>query len=313
MLLGFLGGVAPASAQAPAAPISIVVAFPPGGPADRLARALAQRISDTEGRAIVVENKPGASGMIAANYVARTSSPDTTLFLSNAGALTINPALYSKLSYDPAKDFKPVTMVADSTTVMVTWAPTDLQDAADLAARMKRNEKEFRAGSSGVGGVSYLNVEMFNEGAGVKLLNVPYKGAASVFTDLVGRRVDVFFGDLPGLQGLLSSGKIKALGVAADKPSPLLPGVRTLGDQGIPGVIPSGWYGVVMSSGASSASVQAMAKTIHRALDNNEARQQFQAMGAMVVLNTPGEFSEQLVKDSGRWRALVQRLKLSAD
>ncbi|GAA5234968.1 tripartite tricarboxylate transporter substrate binding protein [Verticiella sediminum] len=292
-------------------PVNVVVAFPPGGPADRIARVLAQHLSEALGRNVLVENRPGASGMIAASYVARSSDPDSTLFLSNAGALTINPALYHDLSYDPAKDFKAVSMVADTTTVMVTWAPTEIGDAADLV-KQARGGKEFSAGSSGVGGASHLSLEMFQEGADIKLLHIPYKGASPALTDLVGRRVDVFFGDLPGVQALIEGGKLKPLGVAAEQPSALLPGVKTLEEQGIAGVVPSGWYGVVMPAAASDEQVQRMSDGIHKALSGAKVQQQLQAMGAVATPNSPAEFQDFLANDARRWQALVTRRGIQA-
>jgi len=297
---------AAAAAQQPA-PVTLVVAFSPGGPADRIARILAQPLGDILARPVVVENRPGASGIIAANYVARSEHPGDTLFLSNAGVLTINPALYPDLKYDPVKDFKPVSLVADTTTVLVTWAPTEVKDAADLVARIRAGGRQWSGGSSGVGSQSHLSLEMFDEGAKVDLLHIPYKGASPLITDLVGKRVDLFIGDLPGVSSLISAGKLKALGVAGDKPSPLLPGVPTLAEQGIPGVAPSGWYGIVMPATAGGAETQAMADAIGRALADPEIRKQYEAMGAMAAPSSAAAFGELLAKDRERWKALVDR------
>lgn len=290
---------------------SLVVAFPAGGPADRIARLISDKLGSELNETVIVENRSGASGSIAANHVIRTQSPDNMLFLSNAGVLTINPALDSTLTYSPRKDFKPVSMVADTTTVMVTGAPTDVIDAADFIKRSKTGKSTPSAGSSGVGGASHLSSEMFQESSGIKLLHVPYKGAAPAITDVVGKRVDLFFGDLPGVMGLIESGKLKVLGIAGDKPSTLLPGIRTLDAQGVPGVTPSGWYGVVMPATASDARVTKVAQALKKVLSDPEMSEKLRAMGAVSSPSSPEEFRVFLDQDAKKWEALVQRRNLS--
>lgn len=301
------------SAQA-LAQLKIVVAFPTGGPTDRIARVLAEKLGDELKQAVVVENKPGASGSIAAQYVIRSSSPNSTLFLSSAGALTINPAIDPKLSYDPVKDFKPVALVTDTTSVLVVGAPTEIKDAADLVVRIKKDSSRvYSAGSSGIGATSHLSMEMFQEGAGVKILHVPYKGAAAVFTDLVGQRVDMFFGDLPGVQSLIQAEKLKVLGIIGNKRSTLLPGVRTLAEQGIDGVIPTGWYGMVMASTASDTVIQTMSDAIAKALKDAKVISQLESMGAMPTYESTSDFSAFLKKDAGRWDDLIKRRNLKLE
>ena len=296
------------------AQLKIIVAFPTGGPTDRIARVLAERLGDELKQAVVVENKPGASGSIAANYVIRSATPNGMLFLSSAGALTINPAIDPKLGYDPVKDFKPVSLVADTTSVLVVGAPTDIVDAADLAARIKMDSiKVYSAGSSGIGATSHLSMEMFQEGAGVKILHVPYKGAAAVFTDLVGKRVDMFFGDLPGVQSLIQAEKLKVLGIIGNQRSPLLPGVRTLAEQGITGVIPTGWYGMVMAATADDAVIQTMSDALGKSLKDPKVISQLELMGATPMYQTTADFNEFLSKDAGRWDALIKRRNLKLE
>ncbi len=290
---------------------SLVVAFPAGGPGDRIARLISDKLGTELNEIVIVENRSGASGSIAANHVIRTQTPDNTLFLSNAGVLTINPAIDSALPYAPQKDFKPVSMVADTTTVMVTGAPTDIVDAADFIKRTKTGKGTPSAGSSGVGGASHLSIEMFQESSGVKLLHVPYKGAAPAITDVVGKRVDLFFGDLPGVIGLIESGKLKVLGIAGDQPSNLLPGIRTLDSQGIPGVTPSGWWGVVMPATANDARVAKVAQALRKVLTDPEMTAKFRAMGAVASPSSPEEFRAFLDQDAKKWASLAQRRNLN--
>lgn len=233
------------------------------------------------------------------------------MFISSAGPLTINPAIHKSLSYDPVGSFKPVSMVVNTTVVMVTGAPTEINNAAEMVQAIKKGEREYSAGSSGVGATSHLSMEMFQEGAGVKLLHIPYKGAAPAIADVVGKRIDMFFGDLPGVQGLIAGGKLKALAVAAEKESPVLPGVRPLSAYGIEGVVPSGWYGVVMSSSADDDQVEIISKAINKTLEKPNVAKQFLAMGAEPIPNTPKEFGEFLRKDRERWSSLAKRRNIS--
>jgi len=312
LFLYFLFQIALSSAAF--AQVKIIVAFPTGGPTDRIARVLAERLGTELRQAVVVENKPGASGSIAANYVIRSTSPNSVLFLSSAGALTINPAIDPKLGYDPVKDFKPVSLVTDTTSVLVVGAPTDIVDAADLVVRIKKDSgKVYSAGSSGVGATSHLSMEMFQEGADVKILHVPYKGAAAVFTDLVGKRVDMFFGDLPGVQSLIQADKLKVLGIIGNQRSVLLPRVRTLAEQGITGVIPTAWYGMVMAASADDAVIQTMSDALEKSLKDPKVISQLEAMGAMPMYQATAEFKEFLKKDAGRWDALIKRRNLKLE
>lgn len=292
-------------------PINLIVAFPPGGPADRIARILADQLGKTLSRNVIVENKPGASSIIAVNYVMRTSDPNNTLFISSAGPLTINPAINKNLNYDPVTAFKPVSMVVNTTVVMVTGTPTEIKDAAEMVRKINTGDRGYSAASSGVGSTSHLSMEMFQESAGVNLMHIPYKGAAPAIADVVGKRVDIFFGDLPGVQGLIAGGKLKALAVAADKESPVLPGVRPLSEYGIKDVIPSGWYGVVMSSGADDEQVKAMSQAINKTLDKPEVAKQLLAMGAEPMPNSPRNFEEFLKEDRDRWSKLAKRRNIS--
>jgi tripartite-type tricarboxylate transporter receptor subunit TctC len=296
------------------AQLKIIVAFPTGGPTDRIARVLAEKLGDELKQTVVVENKPGASGSIAANYVIRSATPNSLLFLSSAGALTINPAIDPKLGYDPFKDFKPVSLVTDTTSVLVVGAPTDIVDAADLVVRIKKDSARiYSAGSSGIGATSHLSMEMFQEGADVKILHVPYKGAAAVFTDLVGKRVDMFFGDLPGVQSLIQAEKLKVLGIIGNQRSTLLPGVRTLAEQGITGVIPTAWYGMVMAASADDAVIQTMSDALGKSLKDPKVISHLESMGAMPMYESTADFKDFLKKDAGRWDALIKRRNLKLD
>jgi tripartite-type tricarboxylate transporter receptor subunit TctC len=302
-----------ASSWAAGAPFNLVVAFPPGGPADRMARLLAEKLTAELDRPVIVENRPGASGAIAASYVARAKEAGDVAFFSNGGALTINPAVQSKLSYDPARDFKPVSLVADCTTVLVTGMPTDIKDAKDLVRKIKQSKEPYTAGSSGVGGASHLSIEMFDEAAGVKLAHIPYRGASPVFTDLIGHRIQLFFGDLPGVYGLIQGGQLKVLGIVGDRHSSLLPGIQTLKEQGIEGVAPSGWYGVVMSNAATDSQVANLNAAIARSLARPDVAKQLETMGAVATPSTPAEFGKFLKQDSERWAALAKRRNIVAD
>ncbi len=293
--------------------VRLIVAFPAGGPADLVARVVSDKLAAELGSSVIVDNRPGASGAIAASYVAKAGSSGNVLFLSNTGALAINPAIEKNLPYDPLKDFTPVSLVVDTPTVLVTGTPTDLSNARDLLAKMKSAPAPLSAGSSGPGSASHFSIEMFQEATGLTLLHIPFKGAAPALADVVGRRVDLFFGDLPGVNSFIQAGRLKALGIAGTRRSSLLPNVQTLEEQGIRGVAASGWWGIVVPAATPAERVEILNRSLGRVLRLPEVRQQFENMGAAAAPSTPKEFGDLLTQDRQRWAGLAQRRSITAN
>ena len=242
--LGLAAACTAPAAFAQAKPLRIIVSFSPGGPVDFVARALGEQLGKELGQSVVIENKAGANGAIGAAEVMRSPPDGSTLWITSVGAAAINPALYDKLPYDMQRDFTPVSLVVNNVELLVVNPKNPASTAAELVAASKKGEPVSMA-SSGIGSIPHLAIEQLMDATGAKMIHVPYKGAAPAITDVLGGQVGGFFGDIPGLIGYVRSGKLKPLGLASAKRHPALPEVKTLAEQGIPGVDTNNWYAPV--------------------------------------------------------------------
>jgi tripartite-type tricarboxylate transporter receptor subunit TctC len=294
-------------------PVRLIVAFPPGGPVDLVARVLAEQLTKELHQSVIVENKAGANGNIGAAYVAKSARDGSVLFLTSVGAVSISPALYKNLPYDPVKDFTPVSRVVNNSTVFVVNPADASQDAADFVSRSKAQSKPVAIGSSGVGSIPHLTLEMFTDASKANVLHVPYKGAAPVINDVLGGQVDGFFGDVPGLIGHIQGGKLKALGIAAPARHPLLPNVKTLAEQGIAGVESNNWYGLLAPAGTPADIIDKLNAAVRAALQNEDARKRLEGFGAEPAPSTPAELSALIVSDGQKWSALIQQKNIRVE
>src|SRR5215469_14542034 len=239
LLISSVLAVAGASGQGK--PTRIVVAFPAGGPVDFVARTIAVELGRELQAPVIVDNRPGGNGAIAAQNVIQSASDGTTLWLTSVGAAAINPVLYEKLPYDMQRDFAPVSLVVDNDELLVVNSTNPAKDAAQFVANARVSTQPLAIASSGIGSIPHLAMEQLADATKTNFLHVPYKGAAPAITDVMGGQVAAFFGDIPGLIGYIKGGKLKAIGIAAPKRQPLLPDVRTLTEQGLPGVDTNNW------------------------------------------------------------------------
>ncbi|WP_233237464.1 tripartite tricarboxylate transporter substrate binding protein [Bordetella sp. LUAb4] len=294
-------------------PVRLIVAFPPGGPVDLVGRVLAEQLTRELHQSVIVENKPGANGNIGAAYVAKGPRDGSVLFLTSVGAVAISPALYQSLPYDPVKDFAPVSRVVNNATVLVVNPANPATDAADFVARSKAASQPVAIGSSGVGSIPHLALEMFTDASKANVLHVPYKGAAPVINDLLGNQVAGFFGDVPGLIAHIQGGKLTALGVAAPARLAVLPNVKTLAEQGIPGVESNNWYGLLAPAGTPPAIVDKLNAAVRAALANPEANKKLQGFGAEPAPSSPQELADLIASDRKKWTDLIQRKNIKVD
>lgn len=288
-------------------PVQLIVAFPPGGPVDLVGRILAEQLSKELDRPVIVENKAGANGNIGAAYASRAPGDGSVLFLTSVGAVAISPALYHSLPYDPVNGFKPVSKVVDNATVFVVNHANPATDAADFVKRSQASSRPASIGSSGVGSIPHLTLEMFADASHANVLHVPYKGAAPVISDLEGNQVDGFFGDVPGLIGQIKGGQLKALGLAAPARLPQLPGVRTLAEQGIPGVETNNWYGLMAPASTPPALVAKLNAAVRAALNTPAVHDKLEALGCQVAPSSPQELAQLIATDRAKWSSLIER------
>ena len=294
-------------------PIKMIVAFPPGGPVDLVARLLTDPLTKEMGQPIVVENKPGANGGIAAELVAKGPADGSVIFLTSSGATVINPSLYPSLPYDPMKDFAPVSRVVNSDTVLVVHPSNPATDAAGFAEASRKAAQSVPIGSAGIGSTTHLALELFQGASKANLLHVPYKGAAPVINDVISNQVGGFFGDLPGLIGHIQGGKLKPLGIAAPKRHVLLPDVKTFAELGFPGTeLQQLVRGRRAGQDAAAVHRQVECGPAYSADDGARARQAHQCRrGARS--STPEEMAEVMKRDTAKFAKIIADKGIKAD
>lgn len=303
-----------AEAQSPRV-TRMIVAFPPGGPVDLVARLIAEPMSKEIGHAVIVENKPGANAVIAAELVARAAPDGSVVFLSSIGAIVLNPFLFDKLPYDPEKDFAPISLVISSPTMLVVNPSYPAADAPAFVAAAKAapKDKPIPVATTGNGSTTHLAMELFMEKTGAAFLHVPYKGAAPAISDVVNNQVPAFFGDLPGVIGQIQSGKLKALGFASPTGHPTLPGVKTLKEQGVPVDECVNWYGLFAPAKTPAETIVTLNRAVRAALATPAVRDKLVASGADVIPTSPEEVTRAVTTDRERWGRVIRARGIKAD
>ena len=312
MLAATLVGVA-CAAHAQTGNIRIVIAFPPGGPVDFVARVLAEGLAKELNSPIIIDNRPGANGAIAAQFVAKSTPDGNTLWLTSAGAAVMNPALYENLTYDMQRDFIPVSLVVNNVEVLVVNPTNPARNAADLVAYSKQRTDALAIASSGVGSMPHLAMELMADASKANLLHVPYKGAAPAITDVMGNQVVGFFGDIPGLIGFIRGGKLKPLGIAAPKRHPLLPDVPTLDEQGIHGVDSNNWYALFAPAKTPPARIAQLNRAVRRALTTEPYRSRLVESGAEPLPGSPEELAALVKSDTAKWGKIIHDKKIKGE
>lgn len=298
----------------PAKVTRLIVAFPPGGPVDFVARTLGEQLGKELGHQVIIENKAGANGAIAAEYVARSAPDAQTLWLTSVGAVAINPALYGKLSYDPQRDLTPVSLVVNNVEVLVVGANAPYNSGAEFVAASRQNPGQpLTMASSGTGSVPHLAMELLNDAARINLMHIPYKGAAPAITDVIAGHVNGFFGDIPGLISHIKSGRLKAIGLAATRRHPLLPEVKTFEEMGVPGVDSDNWYALFAAKGTPATEVQRVNEAVRRTLGTEAVKARLQASGAEVAPSTPAALAALLKNDTAKWTRVVKAKNIQPD
>ncbi|ANN67099.1 Bug family tripartite tricarboxylate transporter substrate binding protein [Bordetella bronchialis] len=288
----------------PDKPVHLVVPQAPGGASDTLARILGQFLGQKWKQSVVVENRAGAGGNIGMEYVAKSGTDGYTLLMSYEGSHAINPAIYRHLPFDVKKDFTPVATVATLPFVVVTSPKSGIRSLQDLVKAAK--EKRMTFGSAGNGSVNHLLGEMFNGAAGVKMVHVPYRGAAPAIQDLLGGQIDVVFTSFPSVKGYIDAGTLLPLAVTSAKRSASAPDIPTIAEQGYPSFDVNPWFGLFAAGGVSADKVDKMNRDINQLLATPEIAEKFAAQGAVVYATTPREFSQQVDAALAKWAEVVK-------
>jgi len=290
----------------PVKPITVVVAFSAGGNNDLRARQLAVPVAATLGQTIVVDNKPGASGNIGHDFVARAAGDGYTLGIGAMGPLAVNAALFPKMSFDPVRDFVPVLLIEKAPLVLVTRADKPYRSLKDVIAAAKARPGAVIIGNAGTGGAHHLSAELLEETAGLRLLHVPYKGGGPAATALLAGEVDLMFEQTYAALPSLQAGKTRALAVTSDKRLPGLPEVPTMAELGFPQATVSNWLGLVAPKGTPPAVVRKLNDAFNKALATPEMREKIAGPGNVVGGGTPEEFAAFIAAEGKRWSALIR-------
>jgi tripartite-type tricarboxylate transporter receptor subunit TctC len=314
LILLLLSGAASAHAQSyPARPVRIVVAFPPGGGTDIVARLIGPKLTDLWGQQVVVENRAGASGVIGTEAAARSAPDGHTLFMATMGNMTVNQHLYAKMPVDPLRDLAPVSQVVAVNFVMVAHPSLPARNVKELIALARSRPGQINYSSSGPGGAPHLGVELFKSMARVNLVHIPYKGSGPSFADLIGGQVSLTCDSLVQALPYIRGRRLNALGVLGAKRSPLLPDVSTISESGVPGYELTNWFGLVIPAQTPRDLVTRIHGAVAKVLQQAEGRERLVAMGADVVGSGPDEFGAFMRDESAKWAKVVKDAQIRAE
>lgn len=318
-LAAVLGIQSVASAQGtdsgafPNRPIKVVVPWAPGGLTDILARALAQKMTESLGQSVIVENRPGASGSIGAGMVAKSAPDGYTLLIANTDTHALVPALRTKPPYDPSEDFAPVSRIGSQALLLTVNSTVQVKSASELVALAKSKPNQVSYASWGNGTVSHLGAEMFSGPAGIQMVHVPYKGVNPAVIDVVAGRVDAIFISIASAGDNLPSGKLRPLAISSRARSALLPEVPTVAELGYPGFEISLWYGLSAPRGTPADVVRKLNEAVRAAVTADDMKRRFAGMGLELAASTPAEFGEFVVVEGQRWAKAVRDAKVTIE
>lgn len=288
----------------PSQPIRIVVGFAPGGATDIAARAIGQKLSDALRQSVVVDNRPGASGNIAAEVVAKAPPDGHALFMANA--TIVIPSLFAKLPFDVHKDLVPISLVAIGPSVLAAHPSLPVKNAKELIALAKAKPNHVLYGSGGLGNSTHLAMELFTWMAGVQMVHVPYKGGAPSTIALVTGEVHVSFSSIASVLSQIQAGKVKAIGVSTLQRSGALPGVPTLDEAGVPGYNAASWYGLFAPAGTPKQAIQVLSEEIVKIMRAPDMKDRFLNQGFDPVGGTPEEFAKFIREEIPKWARVVK-------
>lgn len=314
------GNVLAQSAQQhnwPGKAIKIVVPYPPGGPLDQIARALAERMRESLGQAVVVENRAGAGGNIGADYVAKAQADGHTLVIGAVATHAINPFLYARMPYDANRDFAPIGMIAMVPNVLVMTAEAaqrlGISRLSDLVAYGKRHPGKLNYASGGNGSAGHLAAELFKSAAGFSMVHIPYAGAAPAQLGLLAGQTDLMFDNLASAAGQIQAGRLKAFAVTSAQRSSQSPELPTVAEHGFPGFDISTWFGLMAPAGTPDQVVNILHRAMTQALESKELKERLSRMKADSPLMTPDTFKQFILQEQRKYEALVKASGASVD
>jgi tripartite-type tricarboxylate transporter receptor subunit TctC len=311
LIAGFLAAltiasVAPA-ADYPSRPVTIVVAFTPGGPSDVLSRIVGKRLNEILHQPFIIENRPGSGGNIAAEQVAHAAPDGYTLLMGNNSILATNAALYRKLAYNPEKDFIPISLIGTQANILVVNPNVHANSMAELIALAKASPGQLNFASSGFGAAAHLAGELFKTEAHINIVHVPYKGAAPALQDVLAGHVQMMFATAASVIGLIKNGKVRPLAVTTLKRTALLPDLPTVDELGIKGFDATTWHGLVAPAGTPKEIVDTLNFATVEALKDPATQKALRDLGVDIIGDTPKEFEAYIKAEIPKWTAVVKQ------
>ncbi|AWP59974.1 tripartite tricarboxylate transporter substrate binding protein [Bordetella bronchiseptica] len=308
-----LAAPAAVAAPFPDRPVRLVVPYPPGGGADIFARTLSEPLAAQLGQPVIVENRPGANGIIGTDAVARAAPDGYTILLGNSGPNAINQAIYPDLPYDAVDSFEEVSLIGYTTHVLVVNPGVEARSVTELIELARRSPGRLNFASTGQGGTPHLAGELFKLMTGTDMVHVPYKGASPSNADVIAGQVQLTFNTLPPLMTSIKAGKVRALAVTGKQRSQLLPEVPTIDEAGVAGYDVQTWYGIHAPAGTPAAVVDRLNQALVAVLSNAQVRAALVGQGYEVATSTPGEFSRMVRDDVAKWRKVVKEARVKVD
>lgn len=311
----FLALTAPAIAQQnyPDQPIRIIVPFTPGGGTDFLSRTVAAKLAETTKWNVVAENRAGAGGTVGISAAARAQPTGYEIVMGQVDNLAVAPSLYSKLTYDPVKDFSPIGIVGEAPLIVVAGKDSPYKTLNDLIEAAKKAPGAINYGSPGAGTITHLAAELLQQKADIKMVHVPYKGSGPAMTDLLGGQVPIIFTSIPSSAPQIKSGSVIPLAVTSPKRSPAMPEVPTIAELGYPDFDVRVWYGLLAPAKTDTKIVQTLNTELNKILALKEVQDALSAQGATAMPTTPDEFAQTIKRDLAKWQPVIEAANLKLD
>ena len=308
------GAAAQAGAQSyPTRPVRVIVPYAPGGATDLTARLVGAKVGEAFGQQVIVENRPGGAGMIGAEIVAKATPDGYTLLIATPAEIAINPHLFAKMTYQPERDFAPVSLAASTPLILVVHPAVPAQSVKDLLALARSKPGRMTSASAGTGGVQHMALDLLKMTAKVDIVHVPYKGAGPAIPDLIGGHVDMFFSGMPPALPHVKSGKLRALAVTTAKRSAAAPEVPTMAESGVTGFDINNWFAFFVPAGTPADLIARLNTEINRALRLQDVKDRLSPQGAEAVGTSPEELARYARAESEKYAKLIRASGAKAD
>lgn len=302
-----------AANQYPTKPVRVILPGPPGGGADFLARVLGQRLSADLGQTFVIDNRPGAGGMLGIDLAAKAAPDGYTIVMGNSGPNAVIPNLVKNVPYDPIKDFSPISLVASAANLLVVNPSLQVNSVSELVQLAKSKPGQLTYASGGNGQASHLAAELFKLIAGIDVIHVPFKGSGPAVMDLVGGRVNMMFSNIPSAMPQINAGKLRALAVTSEARPKLVPKLPTMVEAGIPGYVSTQWYGLLAPAKVPGTIINTLSGKVSIAIKAEEINSVLSKQGFDPIGSTQGDFGDHIQKELAKWKKVIEAGKIGAD